>query len=97
MSILILQLCQILFYSKTTTYAPETTNFKQTGNIPEYTTVTFYHESTEQIQNENENMGEIVLIATLVGVLILIFSFCTLFIYVRKSKCYILNVHCTSC
>lgn len=97
MSIQILQLCQILFlfYSKTTTYAPKTTSFKQTGNIQENTTVPFYHESTEQIQNENDR----VLVATLYGVLLFIVFFCSLCIYfiIKKSKCYILNAYCASC
>lgn len=87
----ILQLCQISFslYSKTTTNAPKTTSFKQTANIKENTTVSFNQENTEQIQNENENKDELVLVATLtgVGLLILMISFCSLFIYFRKSKC----------
>lgn len=87
MSILILGFCQIcfLFYSKTT-YAPKTTNVKQTGDIQGKTTVTFFNESTEQIQNENEKM---ILVATLVGVVILMFILCTLFFYskFRKRKC----------
>lgn len=92
-SISILQLCQISFslYSKTTTNAP-----KQTTNIKENTTVSFNQETTEQLQNENKD--ELVLAATLtgVGLLILMIFFCLLFIYFRKSKCYIFNVYCTS-
>lgn len=100
-SISILQLCQISFSlnSKTTTNAPKTTSFKQTANIKENTTVYFNQETTEQIQNENESKDELVLVATLtgVGLLILMISFCSLFIYFRKSKCYILNVYCRFC
>lgn len=92
-SISILQLCQISFslHSKTTTNAPKTTSFKQTANIKEHTTVSFNQETTELIQNENENKDELVLAATLtgVGLLILMISFCSLFIYRRKSKCFI--------
>lgn len=99
MSISILQLCQISFslYSKTTTHAPKTTSFKKTGNIKENTTVSFNQETTEQIQNENKD--ELVLAATLtgVGLPILMISFCLLFIFFRKSKCYILNVYCRFC
>lgn len=98
-SISILQLCQLSFSlnSKTTTNAPKTTSFKQTANIKENTTVSFNQETTEQIQNENKN--ELVLAATLtgVGLLILMVSFCSLFIYFRKSKCYIFNVYCRFC
>lgn len=100
-SISILQLCQISFSlnSKTTTNAPKTTSFKQTANIKENTTVSFNQETTEQIQNENENKDELVLAATLtgVGLLILLVSFGLLFIYFRKSKCYILNVYFRFC
>lgn len=94
-SISILQLCQISFslHSKTTTNAPKTTSFKQTANIKENTTVSFNQETTEKIQNENENKDEDVLVATLTGVGLLILM---VFIYFRKSKCYILNVFCTS-
>lgn len=98
-SISILQLCQLSFSlnSKTTTNAPKTTSFKQTANIKENTTVSFNQETTEQIQNENKD--ELVLVATLtgVGLLILMISFCSLFIYFRKSKCYIFNVYCRFC
>lgn len=98
-SISILQLCQLSFSlnSKTTTNAPKTTSFKQTANIKENTTVSFNQETTEQIQNENKD--QLVLVATLtgVGLLILGISFCLLFIYFRKSKCYILNVYCRFC
>lgn len=100
-SISILQLCQISFSlnSKTTTNAPKTTSFKQTANIKENTTVSFNQETTEQIQNENESKDELVLAATLtgVGLLILMVSFCLLFIFFRKSKCFILNVYCRFC
>eukprot|EP00105_Crassostrea_gigas_P035553 XP_019919701.1 PREDICTED: uncharacterized protein LOC105320484 [Crassostrea gigas] len=85
--------------SKTTTNAPKTTSLKQTANIKENTTVSFNQKTTEQIQNENENKDELVLAATLtgVGLLILLVSFGLLFIYFRKSKCYILNVYCRFC
>lgn len=100
MSISILQLCQILFlfYSKATTNAPQTTNFKQTGNIQKNITVTFYHESTEQLRNENDRDGK-VLVVTLYGVLLFVVFFCWLCIYFRTqiSKCYILIAYCTSC